>query len=430
MRILIPAVATLAVLAPLASMAETLSWSDCVSLAAQNNPALRAAENNLEASGQTTLSNRSGFFPQVSGSLGYTYTNSSTVSNGTNVIVGGPSSGQQSVGTYTATGTATQNVFNGLQDLAKVQQGKAQEEVALEALKTVKAQVSYNLKTNFGYLLYAKKAVALAEKISERRATNLRLVELRFKDGKENKGSVLLYEAYLKDAKYGETQSRDNVLTGKVQLAQALGVTEFTTVDIKGELPLRDPKINLAELPDLAVKTPSYLSAVGQERVADANVTLARSNFFPTLGVSASVGTTGDWFPNNDHWSLGVALTVPLLNGGRDYYATGAAIQNRSAAEKTRNDVLHQANANIANAYTNYIEAVENVKVCQAYLDADDVRVEIARADYRNGLMTFQDWDLVETDLITREKNLLQAEQTRVTSEAAWEQALGQGVLP
>jgi outer membrane protein len=385
--------------------ADFYSWDDCVKLVSETNPAL------------------------LSGTIGYNYTNSLTVSSGSNVVLNNGGNGQSS-GSYQLTGSATQNIFNGLQDMAKIDQGKAQEEVARANLESVKAQISYNLKTNFGYLLYAKREVDLAVRIADRRATNLRLVELRFRDGQENKGSVLLYEAYLKDAKYGVTQAHDNVLSGQVQLAQALGLTDYQSVDVKGDVPLHPLTVKVSELSPLALKSPTYESAVGQEHVADAGVTLARAGFFPTLGVSAGIGTSGPWFPDNNHWSLGVALTIPIFNGGRDYYATASAIQSRVAAEKTRNDVLHQTNAAIANAYTNYVEAIENVSVCQAYLDADQVRVEIARADYKNGLMSFTDWDLVETDLITREKNLLQAEQTRVTAEATWEQALGQGVLP
>jgi outer membrane protein len=411
-------------------MADIYSWDDCVKLVSETNPALLSARAQLQSAEETTLSDRSDYFPQLSGTIGYNYTNSLTVSSGSNVVLNSGGSNGQSTGSYQLTGTATQNIFNGLQDMAKVDQGKAQEEVAQANLETVKAQISYNLKTNFGYLIYAKNEVDLARRIADRRATNLRLVELRFRDGQENKGSVLLYEAYLKDAKYGVTQANDNVTTGKVQLAQALGLSEYLSLEIKGDVPLHPVTARLSDLGALAIKAPAYENAVGQEHSADAGVTLARSNFFPTLGVTAGVGTSGPWFPDNNHWSLGVALTIPIFNGGRDYYATISAIQSRVAAEKTRDDVLHQTNAAIANAYTNYVEAIENVTVCQAYLDADQVRVEIARADYKNGLMSFTDWDLVETDLITREKNLLQAEQTRVTAEATWEQTLGLGVLP
>jgi hypothetical protein len=49
---------------------------------------------------------------------------------------------------------------------------------------------------------------------------------------------------------------------------------------------------------------------------------------------------------------------------------------------------------------------------------------------YNNGLITFTDWDIIENDLILRQKSLLQTERDRVVAEAAWEQVQGLGVIP
>ncbi|MGZ3696004.1 MAG: TolC family protein, partial [Bdellovibrionota bacterium] len=67
--------------------------------------------------------------------------------------------------------------------------------------------------------------------------------------------------------------------------------------------------------------------------------------------------------------------------------------------------------------------------VDQGFRDAATVRAEIARTKYNNGLQTFEDWDTIENDLITRQKAYLQSKRARVTAEAAWEQAQGIGVL-
>jgi hypothetical protein len=44
--------------------------------------------------------------------------------------------------------------------------------------------------------------------------------------------------------------------------------------------------------------------------------------------------------------------------------------------------------------------------------------------------MTFEDWDLIETDLINRQKTELQARRDVVLAEAAFEQAQGKSVFP
>jgi hypothetical protein len=44
--------------------------------------------------------------------------------------------------------------------------------------------------------------------------------------------------------------------------------------------------------------------------------------------------------------------------------------------------------------------------------------------------MTFEDWDIIENDLIQRLKTFLQSQRDRVIAEASWELAQGKGVIP
>jgi outer membrane protein len=58
------------------------------------------------------------------------------------------------------------------------------------------------------------------------------------------------------------------------------------------------------------------------------------------------------------------------------------------------------------------------------------LRSELGRAKYKNGLLNFEDWNAIESDLINRQKAKLQSQRDRVVAEAAWEQATGKGVIP
>ena len=61
---------------------------------------------------------------------------------------------------------------------------------------------------------------------------------------------------------------------------------------------------------------------------------------------------------------------------------------------------------------------------------AAETRAGIARSKYNNGLMSFEDWDRIETDLIQRQKAALLGRRERVLAEAAWEQTQGRGAIP
>src|SRR5258708_3389497 len=60
--------------------ADEVDWSAAVSRTAEGNAALKAARSTLEAAGFQVSASYSPFLPQITASLGYTYSNSNSTS--------------------------------------------------------------------------------------------------------------------------------------------------------------------------------------------------------------------------------------------------------------------------------------------------------------------------------------------------------------
>src|SRR5690348_7386815 len=102
---------------------ETLTWEDCVILAARNNPDILSAAQTLKSSGHQVSGAYSGFFPQLTGSLNYNYSGTLTPavpsSPGSPGGFAVPFVGRDTTtSVYSASLTGTQNLFSGLQDKA------------------------------------------------------------------------------------------------------------------------------------------------------------------------------------------------------------------------------------------------------------------------------------------------------------------------
>lgn len=411
---LIPVSLLVLTLSVWAGPSTVLSWEACVQEAAAGNPELRAARASLEAAGHTAEGAYSGYLPQLSAGAGYTDTSGSTASTTT----------------YSTSVSLSQNLFAGFQDRAKVAQGAANREVAAAGLAAAKAKLSQDLKSAFVGLRYAQDNVILTENIAHRREENLRLVELRFESGNENKGSYLLTKASLAQARYDSLQAQQDLVSAQAQLDRVLGRGETGGLEVRGDIPLSEPG-KAPDFLDLAREVPDYQQAAAQQKSAAAGVTLARSGLYPSLNLSGSVGRTGDnWYPDGTHRSVGLNLNVPLYSGGRDYYATKSAVSSLEAAASNTDSAEHQLVVRLKQTYAGYVESVEKLKVDRAFLDASVTRADIARTKYNNGLMTFENWDIIENDLIQRQKSFLQSQRDRVVAEAAWEQAQGKGVIP
>ena len=396
---------------------EMLTWEESVRQAAAVNPDLRAARDNLRAAEMDVRGAGSGFLPTLTGSAAKSDTSGTTTTT-------------TSTPDYSTALTASQNLFAGFRDQASVAQARANRAVAEANLRTARARLSFDLKSAFAALRFADDALVLSADILQRREQNLRLVELRYESGRENKGSLYLSQATLSQARFESLQAEQALRVAQAQFARVLGRDNPQTLRLAGEVPITAPPAQV-DFVQAVQDTPDQQRALAQVEAAKAGVDIASSTFWPSLDLSGTASRSGDdWVPDDRRNSVSLSLTVPIFSGGRDYYGVRSAGARESAAEATRENLIRQLRAQLEQAYANYAQAVAKLGVDEDFLKAASARAEIARSKYSNGLMSFEDWDIIENDLINRQKAVLQSRRDRVTAEAAWEQALGTGAIP
>jgi outer membrane protein TolC len=75
--------------------------------------------------------------------------------------------------------------------------------------------------------------------------------------------------------------------------------------------------------------------------------------------------------------------------------------------------------------WTQLQDAVDNIEVQKKSLDAARERAKIAEAEYSIGLMTFDNWIIIEDGYVNAKTNFLNTETNALTAEANWIQAKG-----
>ena len=73
-------------------------------------------------------------------------------------------------------------------------------------------------------------------------------------------------------------------------------------------------------------------------------------------------------------------------------------------------------------------DARQMVAVKKKFLDAAQERSAIANAQYSNGLVSFNDWVIIENNLVSAKKEFLNAGADLLIAEAQWIQAKGEGL--
>lgn len=405
--------------APARAAVWELSFEEAVQGVVNGNPDLRAARYALEAARESEQGVFSPFLPSVSAGLNWTQGSDTSDSR-----------------RWSGSLVATQNIFNGFGDTARFQRAEALTLAARESLRIAGAQALYDVRVGFAAVIYARGAAELAKTIITRRTDNLRLVQLRFQSGLENRGSVLLSEAYLAQAKYDALVAENAQREAEAQLARAIGMEspsgERVEFNLKGDVPWASPDATPPEFTSLARETPTVRQTRAQVQGAERSMVAARANFFPTLDARGSVTSVGPSITpiERDGWSLGLSLSLPLFDGYKDTHAVREATATLRQTEAESSSTYLATVQKLEQTFADFREAVLKLDVDEKFRTAALLRAEISRKRYNNGLLSFENWDQIENDLISRQKAYLISRRDRGNAEAAWDQAVGKGVGP
>lgn len=393
--------------------ADILTWQDCFSRTVENNIDLSIAQLKLKEAEATLKSQQSVYYPDVTARASRAAGESKPDDknwDGTESL-----SGSLNV-SYT--------IFDGFGNRARVTKTEAELYAEKANFDQTRSNVEYDLRKAFSDQLYAQEFLTLAKSIAARRADSARLVNMRYEGGREHKGSLLLKQAQLTDALYNVEEVERSLTLARRRLASLMKQTTYSDFAVNGELRTNAPPSDVS-LDELARRTPSYRSAEAKIKAAEQGFIITRSERFPLVTASANFSGSGDSDIQNKSWQTGLAVSLPIFTGGKlsqDIIIAGLKReQSRLDAEKTMLTLMNNLHAAI-NTYRNRYGAMS---VQNAQLEAAEMRATVARAQYQQGLISFQDWDTIENSLVTSQKNWLASRLAADQAEAAWQNTMG-----
>jgi outer membrane protein len=395
--------------------ARTISWAEAVELAKNHSPELKSAFENYKAALAAEQAAFSGFFPKVSANLRGTESGSTLNS---------------SQFSYGADLSLTQNLFSGFSDFYGYKIKKNTALIAKAELKIVQARISQELVQTFAETYFTQENKKLTQTILNRREENFKSVQLQYEVGRENKGSLLLAQSYVEQARYDLLRAENEADTTLENLRRYLGLASGEEIDIENNISKESAPKTMPNFSELAEINPILQKAQIEKDSAEFYYKQSRSEFFPSLNFNASYGySDAVFFPKNDSWSLGLILSIPLFDGFADRAAYRAnfykSLSSASSFQTSRLTLIRD----LKKTYYDFIESIQKEKVDISFNRAANLRGDIARSKYKNGLLSFEDWDLIESDLIVKQKEIIQSEKNRIIKQSQWQKIQGIGVF-
>lgn len=389
-----------------------LSWRDCVRLAAENNPVILGSARTLDSARAKYLAGWNAFFPQIS--LTHDYSRSNSLSAGYQ-----PYSWAAGVG-------ASETLFS-MKSSADIKIRSAVVEQARYAYLQDSASVRYGLLSAFLSLLHAQENVKVAENILTLRERNARMISLQYAGGRESKGNNMKAGAQAFQARADLSQAKRQALSAGMELAHRLGVQSFENLIVTGTFSASALDEN-TDTAAIAENAPPVLLAKAALRLAEEQFFSAKSDRFPVLSASQSLNWRDRTEPPSPrYWSMGFTLSLPFLSGGPTFshYNTQSASKLLEKARLDLDEARLAAKTELRSLLFRVSQAVDNVQVNKQLLEAAIQRHLEAEIQYVSGRMIFQNWEIVEQELVTLESNYLNSLRDASIAIAAWDKSRG-----
>jgi len=193
------------------------------------------------------------------------------------------------------------------------------------------------------------------------------------------------------------------------------------------------PPVLPAGLPsDLLERRPDIRAAEFSIMAYNANIGVARAQFFPSISLTGMLGTlsasVGNLFTGPaGAWSYGVTGTVPVVDFGRNWYNLKDAEAQKKAAIAVYRKTVQSAFEDIRTSLTSQREADHIVRSMQVQVESLRRAVQIARLQYDNGYTDYLTVLDAERQLFAAELQLATALRDRLDSVVSVCMALGGG---
>jgi TolC family type I secretion outer membrane protein len=398
-------------IAPAPVMADRLS--EALVAAYLGNPDLDAERARLRATDELVPQALSGWRPQV------------FIDSSYQLLRGQNTQGDLDANTTANALSVRQNLYAG--GGTKAQTSRAENLVKAGRAGLIAAEQSVLLSAVNAYTSAWRDLAVLDLALSNERVLRRQLQQTRdqFDVGEVARTDVAQAEAGVSRAQSDVEQAKANLAASNASYKQVVGREPRQLAD---PIKLTDLPATLEETQAIAESNPNIIAATHQLFAARDDVDVAFANLLPSLDVVGDVGYQDE--PRNGinyqrSASIGVALSVPLYQGGAEY---SRVRQNRETVQQQRSTLESTNRAVQANATTTWEQLQAAAAAVQSFRDevrANQVAFEGVNQEQLVGLRTVIDVLDAQQDLFTSQVNLVRARAVEVVASYQLRAATG-----
>jgi outer membrane protein TolC len=416
--------------ASVAAAVERKTLEECIALALDQHPSLKAASASVDAAGQRVWQVASGYFPQVSAGYSAERRKTSVSSSTGTVDPDDPTFAQERTFNFYDTGVGfSQLLFDFGQTLKAIRSAQASQRSIEADRVTTRDQIVFNVKQSYYHVLATRRLLDVADDTVRQTTRQLEEAEGRHGVGLAPRFDVTRAEVQLANAKLNQVTARNNVAVARETLRNALGLTGPLDFDVVDTLDAARLHISEQEALDAAyANRPELRSLAEQQQAVDEQIASLQRQYLPSVSGSGSYNFSGSEYPLQDNWNIGGAVTWQILSGGLTRAQIAEARANLAALryneERLRQDIALQ----VRQAVLDVQRAEESIAVSAKGAQEARENLELAQGRYGTGVGNIIELTDAQAARTTAEATYVQTLVDFRTSVAALERATGRPV--
>lgn len=399
-----------------------------IAIGEQNNYNAAAAARRISVARQQLGEARSSWFPQIGLSAGYTREGLSGRTDGR--------SGSTGTASFFNAGA---NLSWEIDVFGKIsrQVSRAAKYVKLSAAEYggVMLSLDSEIATSYISLLVSRRQLQIADIHTFNQDTILKMVETRYRTGLASKLEVAQARTLYYSTIATVPMLEASIASSYNSLSVLLGVMPDSLPDgLYDEKQLPEGAIlpAIGTPADLLRRRPDIAAAENNVDIAASALGIAKSEYLPSLSVSASVGTQAhdirDMFGSQSlTYSVAPTLSWTLFDGLSRRYATAAAREDLEIQVDNYNLTVLTAVEEVRNALASYSASQRHVERLEKVLENCREEVRLSVELYKQGLTVFSNVVDAQQDYLTYENEMVQAQGNTLISLINIYKALGGG---
>jgi outer membrane protein len=368
---------------PATAQVPTVTLEEAVELALQHSPTMIQAEGDVRVAQASKRESISDWLPRISGGTGWSINSTQRFDSQNQILVSGSST------SLSGSMSASYTVFDGFRRMANAKARGADLESAEASYTSQEFSIALQTKQAFFNALAAEDLVRVSETRIQRAERQLQVTRDRLAAGSAIRSDTLQAFVELGNARLQLINAQTQRATASANLARLIGYDGAVQA-------VADESIEfIADLDTASVRAealergPTIEQAIATARSADAQVSVSRAAYFPSVSASYSRSLAGSSLDElRGSWSGRISLNWQIFQGFSRETSVQRSRASQDAAHARIEDTRRQVNAQLTQQFAALQSAAVRLQIAEASLAAANEDLRVQQERYRLGAAT------------------------------------------